>query len=131
MTGHAGDAPGGRPRRVRVTGPRRDSPLPARRTAIDQIDAQSDVGEIYLNSLLRAQLRLALRILGLTALVAGSLPLVFLLFPAFALAEVGGVSVAWLTLGLGLYPVFVILGWWYVRAAEQNEHAFTDVVERR
>ena len=38
---------------------------------------------------------------------------------------------AWGLLGFVVYPVLVAIGWWYVRAAERNERAFTDVVERR
>ena len=52
------------PERVRVTSPWTERPrLPGRRTATSEIDAQSEVGEIYLRTLLRAQLRLGLSIL--------------------------------------------------------------------
>jgi hypothetical protein len=44
--------------------------------------------------------------------------------------EVLGMPLAWGLLGFLVYPVLVAIGWWYVRAAERNERAFTDVVER-
>jgi hypothetical protein len=50
-------------RRVRVTSPRTGAPRTRRATGTSEIDAQSDVGEIYMSSLLRAQLRLAALVL--------------------------------------------------------------------
>jgi len=117
------------PERVRVTSPRAGT---GRRrqppTAAHEIDAQSEVGEIYLRSLLRAQLRLAMLVLGALLVLVGGLPLAFLARDWIG-TEVLGMPLAWGVLGFGVYPVFVLLGWWYVRAAERNERAFTDVVE--
>ncbi len=118
------------PERVRVTSPRtttgrrREPP-----TVAHEIDAQSEVGEIYLRSLMRAQLRLALMVLGVLGVLVGGLPLVFLAREGIG-TEFLGMPLAWGVLGFGVYPVFVLLGWWYVRAAERNERDFTDVVER-
>ena len=109
------------PRRVRVTSPR---------TGASEIDAQTDIGEIYMTSLLRSQLRLAvLVLLALVVLVAG-LPVLFLLAPALLDTQVLGMPVPWVLLAFAVYPVLLGLGWVYVRAAERNERDFTDVVER-
>jgi len=117
--------------RVRVTSPRTTSgrrlPPPS---AAHEIDAQSQVGEVYLRSLLRAQLRLAMVVVALLAVLVGGLPLAFWLLPEVMDQEVLGMPLAWGLLGFLVYPVLVAIGWWYVRAAERNERAFTDVVER-
>jgi hypothetical protein len=115
--------------RVRVTSPRttngrrREIPSAAR-----EIDAQSQVGEVYLRSLLRTQLRLAVTVLALLAVFVGGLPLAFWLLPGWASTELLGMPIAWSLLGFVVYPALVLLGWWYVRAAERNEDDFTDVV---
>jgi hypothetical protein len=117
--------------RVRVTSPRTTS---ARRrtppSAAREIDEQSQVGEVYLRSLLRTQLRLGLTVLLVLAVLVGGLPLAFWLLPGVMSTRVLGMPLAWGLLGFVVYPVLVLLGWWYVRAAERNEAAFTDVVER-
>ena len=59
-----------RPQRVRVTGPpRRQGPRP--RTG--DIDEETRLGGVYLRSLLREQLWLALRIVALLAVVGGTI----------------------------------------------------------
>ena len=84
-----------RPERVRVTSPWTERPrLHHRRTATSEIDAQSEVGEIYLRTLLRAQLRLALAVLLGLALTVGMLPLVFWLVPWFHQHHVLGAETA-------------------------------------
>ena len=40
-----------------------------------------------------------------------------------------GMPLAWVVLGFGCYPLFVVLGLVYMRAAARNERAFTDVLE--
>lgn len=96
-----------------------------------EIDAQSAVGEVYMRSLVRSQLRLALGIVLLLALTVGALPLLFVLVPWLQHGRLFGVPLAWLVLGAGCYPVILILGWVYVRRAERNERAFQDLVGPR
>jgi hypothetical protein len=112
------------PPRVRVTGPsRRHQSLPR---PVD-LEAESPLSEVYLDSLLAAQLRLAGRILLLLALAVGSLPLVFYFLPDLAAVRLAGVPVSWLVLGVGVYPVLVLLGWRYIVRAERNERDFADL----
>lgn len=119
------------PERVRVTSPWTERPrLRPRRSAASEIDAQSEVGEIYVRTLLRAQMRLAFGVLVALALTIGVLPLLFLAVPALTSQHVLGMPVAWGILAFGCYPVLVFLAWRYVRLAERNERAFTRVVER-
>ena len=115
-----------RPARVRGTGPRLDRP---RTTSIaSEIDAQSEVGEIYMRSLMRSQLRLAMGVVLMLAASIGALPLLFEVVPGARRAHLLGVPLPWLLLGAGVYPVLIALAWFYVRRAERNEAAFGDLV---
>jgi hypothetical protein len=116
---------GPRPERVRVTGPpRRHVP----RTRTGDIDDQTRLGSVYLGSLLREQLKLALRTVGVLTLSVGSLPLVFHVAPGLSGVHLLGVPLAWVLLGGLVYPLLVLLGWRYVRRAERNEQDFADLM---
>lgn len=117
-----------RPARVRITGPDR-RPRPSPRTG--DIDEETPLGAVFLDSLLREQLGLALRILATLAVTVGSLPLLFHVAPGLADVRVLGVPVAWLVLGVLVYPWLVVLGWRYVRRAETNERDFVELLEER
>ena len=121
--------PGPPPARVRVTAP--VVGRPRRTTVAREIDAQSMVGEVYMRSLVRSQLRLALGLVLVLVLTVGALPLLFLTVPWLQHGRVLGVPVAWLLLGVGCYPVIIALAVVYVRRAERNERAFQDLVGPR
>jgi hypothetical protein len=87
------------------------------------------LGGVYLASLLREQLFLALRIVALLALGVGSLPLVFHLAPGLTDVDLFGMPLPWLLLGIVVYPVLVLLGWRYVRSAERNELDFAELLD--
>jgi hypothetical protein len=112
--------------RVRITGPIRRRPA-ATRTR--EIDAGTRVGAIYMRSLLREQLRLALRVLAILLATVGSLPFLFYLWPGLASVHVLGVPLSWLLLGVLVYPLLLVLGWRYIRRAEDNERDFTDLIQ--
>ncbi len=116
------------PQRIRVTGPPRRAP---RRSAprAREIDAETRLGEIFMGSLLREQLRLALRTLVLLAIGVGSLPFVFHLAPSLTEVTVAGLPLSWLLLGVLVYPYLLLLGWLYVRAAERNEREFAALLD--
>ena len=115
------------PRRVRVTGPDRAArPRPRSRTG--DIDDETPLGDLYLGSLLREQLLLAARVLGLLVLTVGTLPLVFFVAPGLDDVRLVGLPVVWLVLGVLVYPWLVLLGWAYVRRAERNERDFAEVL---
>ena len=118
------------PRRVRVTSPRTGAARAQRVPAAQEIDAQTLLGEVYMSSLLRSQLRLALLALTTVAVFVGGIPLVFWLFPDLSTVEVLAVPLPWLLLAFAVYPFLLAIGWLYVRAAERNERAFTDVLDR-
>jgi hypothetical protein len=116
------------PPRVRVTGPPRRRASVVRSAGTREIDAETALGEVFMRSLLREQLRLALRVLAALAVTVGLLPLVFHLYPRLGDVRVGQMPVAWVLLGVLTYPWLVLLGWFYVRRAEHNERDFADLV---
>ena len=96
-----------------------------------EIDDESGVGEVYISSLVRSQLRSALGVVALLVGCVSSLPLVFVLVEPVAQARVAGVPVPWIVLGGLVYPFLLVLGWRYVRRAERAEADFADLVEPR
>ncbi|WP_240641483.1 DUF485 domain-containing protein [Nocardioides ferulae] len=82
-----------------------------------------------MGSLLREQLRLAIRVLLALTLGLGSLPLLFHLAPEVTDWRLFGVPLPWLVLGVAVYPFLLALGWYYVRRAERNEQHFAELLE--
>jgi hypothetical protein len=116
------------PPRVRVTGPPRRRADVVRTPGAREIDAETELGEVFMRSLLREQLMLAVRVLVAMALTLGMLPLAFHLFPSLGGVEVGPLPLAWVLLGVLTYPWLIVLGWFYVRRAERHERDFADLV---
>jgi len=117
--------------RQRVTRPS-TSYATLRRVEVErEIDEQTALGDVFMRSLMRSQLRLAGVVLGTLALTLGMLPLLFAVVPAAGRADIGGVPLPWLLLGVVVYPALVGLGAFYVRQAERNEREFGDLVDRQ
>jgi hypothetical protein len=106
-------------------------PRPVERSAAREINEQTDVGEVYMTALLRSQLRPGLALLGLVLLGLGGLPVLFTLLPEVAAASIGPVTVAWLILGVAVFPALFAAAWWHVRTAERVEREFTEILRRR
>lgn len=119
------------PRRVVITGPRRDVRRRRSRSAVDEIDQQTRLGLVYLKSLIRTQLLLGLATVALVVVPLAALPLLFGLAPSVAGLRLGPLPLWWLLLGFVVYPAILGAGWWYVRSAERNEAQFADLVEGR
>ena len=94
------------------------------------LDEQTVVGDLLVRSLVRAQLGLALRTASVALGTLGGLPLLFALVPATRDAQVLGVALPWLLLGVLVYPGLLLTGWLHVRLAERNERDFIELVER-
>jgi len=123
----AAGQPGPAPQRVRVTAPR-IARSPVRFTVSRELDEHSEVGELFIRSLIRSQLRLALVVAGgFGAIVLGVLLLVLLL-PGGNGVSLWDVPLPWLLLGLGIYPVVLACAGLYIRAAARNERRFRDLV---
>lgn len=105
-------------------------PVVCDRPVARDIGEQTELGVLYVRSLIRVQLRtavitcasLATVVSGLSALLAGC--------PALAAATVLGMPVPWLLLGGCVQPIWVAVGAWQVRRAERAERGFADFVER-
>jgi hypothetical protein len=109
------------PRRVRAGGW-------SARTAPADLHAQPHLGQVYVRSIVRDQLRLALGVLAVLTVVLGGLPAAFALLPGLRTASVLGVRLAWLLLGVVAYPVLVGAAWFHVRHAERVERDFTELL---
>jgi hypothetical protein len=119
------------PKRVVIVHPRTAAARGARRRGMRRdVTEQTELGVTLIRSLRRAQLRLAV-IVGLVLVATlGGIPLVFLLVPGVREARLGGLAVGWVVLGVVVFPAICLGAWAYVRAAERNEEAFVDLVER-
>jgi hypothetical protein len=125
--GAAAGPPAPGPQRVRVTAPRA-AHSPVRFNVLRELDEHSEVGELFIRSLIRSQLRLALVVAGgFGAIVLGVLLLVLLL-PGGNGVSLWTVPLPWLLLGLGIYPVVLACAGLYIRAAARNERRFRDLV---
>ena len=117
------------PPRVRVTSPRRSARAAPRPTAgTQEIDAQTALGAVYMRSLVRTQLRLAVTVLVLVVGPLAALPLVFVLAPGIREVSALGLPLPWLLLGVLVHPVLVGAGWWYARRAERADAEFAELV---
>ncbi|GAA3605099.1 hypothetical protein GCM10022199_06200 [Marihabitans asiaticum] len=119
------------PERVRVTRTRTTG-MPQRRPSLRrEITTQSPLGAAYLDSLMRAQLRLTVTVGVVVASALGSLPLLFALLPSLRSLSVGGLPAPWILLGVVVYPAVVVVAHLYARAAERIERQFAEAVRDR
>jgi len=119
-------AEGGGPRRVRVDLAGRAVPRPGYSRL--ELEEQTQVGEVLIRGLVRAQLGLALSLAAVVVLLLGSLPIAFALFPALAEVYVLGLRLPWLLLGVLAYPLLYAVGRLHVRQAERIEDDFSKAV---
>jgi hypothetical protein len=100
-------------------------------TGAREIDEQTRLGEIYMQSLIQSQLRLSLAVIGGAVLVLGSIPLLFWLVPPIRTWSILGLPLPWVILGILVYPVVYVAARIYVRHAERIEAEFTEFVGRQ
>lgn len=93
------------------------------------INEQTQVGEVFMRSLLRSQLRHGLAVLAVTLVVLFILPALFLLLPGLSTVRVLTMPLSWVILGLAIYPLLVAACWWYVVAAERTERDFAELLQ--
>jgi len=119
-------------RRVAVRNPRgraTRSTKPGER-ALAELKEQTEVGEVLLRSLTRAQLMLAVRVFAVFGFFLLGLPALFATYPDLVDFRVLGLPLPWLVLGGAVYPLLVLLAFLYVRQAERNERDFVEFIER-
>ena len=132
MTARPEPAKAAAARRVRVTSPRMlSSPRPQRPPATREIDEQTEVGAVYMRSLLRTQLRLGLTVLTVVLTTLGAMPLLFVAVPSLSATRLVGVPLPWLVLGVLVYPALFGAAWWHVRLAERAEADFAAILDRQ
>ncbi|GMA38305.1 hypothetical protein GCM10025883_03500 [Mobilicoccus caccae] len=87
------------------------------------------LGEVYVDSILQAQRRLAgSLIIGIVLLVVG-LPMVLLFVPEALDLGPFTVPASWVGLGVLVYPIALLVTTWYVRAAERVEREFAELMD--
>lgn len=124
----SGPTSGPAPQRVRVSASRRSAARHTTRPVAEELSDETDLGEVYVRGLIRAQLRLSASLLLLVALTLAGVPLLFLLIPETGTVRLGPVPLPWVLLGVAAYPAAWILARFYVRASERLEAAFVDLV---
>lgn len=111
--------------RVRVTAPRRDEAA-GRGAGVATGEAPA---ALYIRSLIRSQLRLAIVCALAFVAVLVAVPLVFALVPGLDAASVGVVPVSWIVLGGGLFPVLIAIAALYVRTSTRNEARYRSLAD--
>ncbi|HLF40257.1 MAG TPA: hypothetical protein VI854_02165 [Acidimicrobiia bacterium] len=117
-------------RRVVVRNPRGRATRRDPQGSISELREQTEVGEVLIRSLIRAQLGLAMRVFAVFGCLLLGLPALFASNPGLAGFRVLGLPLPWVLLGGAVYPLLVLMGLLYVRQAERNEREFIEIVER-
>lgn len=119
------------PDRVRVTSSRRSAAVPGLRPLATDLDEQTELGDVYLAGLMRAQLRLSLSVLGVLVLAVAGFSVLLIAVPATRTLVLFGLPFPWLVLAVAVYPATWLTARTYVRQAERIEAEFADVVSPR
>lgn len=114
--------------RVRITSPLTTASPHVRRTVQQEIDESTGIGEVYVRSLVRSQLRAALTVITTLMLTLGALPIVFWVLQDLGELSFLGVPLPWIVLAVAVYPGLFLLGWLYVRQADKSERDFAALV---
>jgi len=117
---------GVRPQRVRVTAPRAGEPIaaPAEHPSIER----SDTATVYVRSLIRSQLRLAIICASGFIVSLGMLWAVLAAAPALEAVVVAGAPVSWLLLAFGAYPAILAFAVIFVVASTRNEAGYRSLM---
>ncbi|WP_258060514.1 MULTISPECIES: hypothetical protein [unclassified Arthrobacter] len=126
---NASPAAGGQPQRVRVRAARSAPASAAPYTVSRELDEQTEVGELFIGSLIRSQLRLALVVGGGFMVILLGVPVLLAFLPVVSGLTLFTVPLPWFLLGVGVYPLVIICGALYVRSASRNEQRFLDLVD--
>ena len=118
------------PQRVRVTAPRTSArPSSSSYPVMREVAEESEVGQLFVTSLIRSQLRLALVVAGGFLIILIGIPVLLTLFPSISGVTVFTVPVPWLLLGFCIYPLVIGCAALYVRSASRNEKRFQDLID--
>jgi hypothetical protein len=93
-------------------------------------DADHSYLQILIRSLIRAQLGLSLVCLAFALAVTASYPILWALLPSAIKVRVFGLPLTLVALGVGVFPVILLIGAFYVHQATRLERQFTRLVDR-
>lgn len=118
--------------RVRIVHPRTGAArsVPAR-PPTREIDELTALGELYLESLMRSQRRVALTVCAVTVGLLASLAVAVAEMRGWSGITVLGLQLPWVLVGFAVYPVLGGIGVLAVRSAERNERAFAELMHHR
>jgi uncharacterized membrane protein (DUF485 family) len=89
----------------------------------------TDVQGVYVRSLIRSQLRLAVICAAGFAVATALFVLAIAWTPGLDESLLAGVPVSWLLLAVGVYPLALTIAVLYVRAASRNEARYRSLAE--
>ena len=117
-------------RRVVITHPRTSTRRrPSRTSAPRDLREHTVRGEVLLTALRRSQFRLAMGIAAVFLTTIAAIPILYWSTDWFPRTQIRHLPLIWLTLGIGIFPVIIGLGWVHVRMAEWYEQRFVELVE--
>ncbi|MFN8075321.1 MAG: hypothetical protein U0Q15_07880 [Kineosporiaceae bacterium] len=105
---------------------RRPDPAPA----AQELTEGTRLGEVYMRSLIRAQLRHAVSVLVPVGLLLAALPLLFVVRPDLNDVRLLTVPLPWLVLGVAVYPLLLLAAWRARSLAENAEQVFTEILQQ-
>ncbi|MCR2813141.1 heavy metal transporter [Microbacterium sp. zg.Y1090] len=120
---------GGPPERVRVTAPAAPAVASVTRGIAASGAPVREAGTVYVRSLVRVQLRLALGCLLAFLLVAGAFTVAIFVVAGLDEPVVAGVPLSWLMHAYGYYPIILAFAVVFARAAGRNERRYRALAE--
>jgi len=113
---------------VTVTAPRLGATPRAAAAGHPALD-RSDTATVYVRSLIRSQLRLALVCAAGFAVSLGMLWLVLAAAPGLDAIVLAGVPASWLLLAFGSYPAIIAFALIFIVATTRNEAGYRSLAE--
>lgn len=121
--------------RVRVTAPITVSAAPSSESGATESGATDggtgDTSALYVRSLIRSQLRLAIVCAVTFAVLLVAIPIAVVVLPDLASLPVAGVPLGWVAVGVGVYPILLLVAALFVRAADRNEQRYRSLAEEQ
>ncbi|MFW0789288.1 hypothetical protein [Gordonia sp. CPCC 205333] len=94
-----------------------------------EVQEQTEIGDVLVRGLVRAQLGLALRLGAAVLVICVAVAIIVATVPPIGTASVAGIRIVWITIGPLLFGVLYGVGRLYLRLANQAEHDFLGVVD--
>lgn len=95
----------------------------------DELAAGSEVGNVYLRRLVRAQLQLSLTALLAFGGLVGALPVALYVLPGLQRVTVLGLPLPLVLIGPPVFLLLIAIGWLYQRRADALDASFADLLD--